>query len=302
MNSQPLISVLMPAYNCEKFVRQAIDSILQQSHQNFELLIADDASSDATKKIIDSYTDIRIKAYHNQSNLGYLLTSNKLCTQAVGDYLTFQDADDYAHPLRLESLLKAFQSNPALQCVGSFVQRVDMEGNELTNIKVKTSAHEIRNDLPHRFNCIGSALMVRNNIIQEFGLFHPFFDRIGSEDLYWFGIIAATHEVYNLPEMLYYYRVNTNSVTQAAHSNPMKHLSKDFAIAGVTYYQQTGKILFDSPYRVNVIKHYLMGKYWCWKGHVKKGIAAIIVSLLMNPFGSKERYQLLKIYIPKLLK
>ncbi|MBL7917984.1 MAG: glycosyltransferase family 2 protein, partial [Bacteroidia bacterium] len=70
--SEQLISILMPAYNCEKFVKQAIESVLDQSYSNFELLIADDCSTDQTKKVIDSYSDQRIKKFHNQVNLGYL--------------------------------------------------------------------------------------------------------------------------------------------------------------------------------------------------------------------------------------
>ncbi|MBK7819377.1 MAG: glycosyltransferase [Sphingobacteriaceae bacterium] len=67
MNSD-LISILMPAYNCDKFVAKAIESILSQTYSNFELLIADDRSTDDTKKIIDSYTDQRIKRFHNDVN------------------------------------------------------------------------------------------------------------------------------------------------------------------------------------------------------------------------------------------
>ena len=84
----------MPAYNCEKYIHQAIDSVLNQTHINFELLIADDCSTDTTKQIIDSYKDPRIKTFHNNINLGYLKASNKLFSLCKGSYITFQDADD----------------------------------------------------------------------------------------------------------------------------------------------------------------------------------------------------------------
>ena len=74
----PRLSVLMSAYNAEAFVAEAINSILNQSFQDFELLIADDGSSDKTKAVIDSFSDHRVMRYHNGENLGKTPTINKL--------------------------------------------------------------------------------------------------------------------------------------------------------------------------------------------------------------------------------
>ena len=105
-----MISVIMPAYNCELYVEMAIKSILEQTYKDFELLIADDASKDNTKKIIDDLakTDSRIKTFHNESNLGYLQASNKLFEKCSGEYITFQDADDFSDVTRFEKLVKEF--------------------------------------------------------------------------------------------------------------------------------------------------------------------------------------------------
>ena len=82
---------MIPAYNVEKYIRQAIDSILNQTYSYFELLIADDASTDTTKQIINAYQKIdpRIKTFHNKKNEGYLLTTNKLFQKCKGDYIAF---------------------------------------------------------------------------------------------------------------------------------------------------------------------------------------------------------------------
>src|ERR1700752_3454291 len=126
-----LVSVIMPAYNCEKYVKKAIDSILNQTYSNFELLIADDCSKDSTKNIIDSYTDNRIKRFHNETNMGYLQASNKLFKECEGDFITFQDADDYSAPNRLELLISFLEKNSSYSCVGSNVIKVDDSDNEL---------------------------------------------------------------------------------------------------------------------------------------------------------------------------
>ena len=74
----PLVSVLLPAHNAEKYINETIDSILAQTYTNFELLIADDCSTDDTRKIIDSYSDNRIKCFHNSENLRKPKTRQKL--------------------------------------------------------------------------------------------------------------------------------------------------------------------------------------------------------------------------------
>ena len=98
----PLISVVMPAYNVERYIEKSINSILDQSYPNVEILVADDASTDKTKAIIDGYTDARIKRFHNESNQAYLKTCNKLMSLAKGQFLAFQDADDFSHVQRFE--------------------------------------------------------------------------------------------------------------------------------------------------------------------------------------------------------
>ncbi len=127
----------MPAYNCEKFVKHAIDSMLNQSYSNFELLIADDCSKDSTKSIIDSYTDERIKRFHNDVNLGYLKASNKLFKQCTGQLITFQDADDYADLTRLEKLVGFLDKNEKVSVIGSNVIKVD-ENGKIIDAKFKT--------------------------------------------------------------------------------------------------------------------------------------------------------------------
>jgi glycosyltransferase involved in cell wall biosynthesis len=221
MNSgKELISVLMPAYNCEKFIKQAIDSILNQTYSNFELLIADDCSNDNTKKIIDSYTDPRIKTFHNAENLGYLKASNKLFALCKGEYITFQDADDYAAPARMEKLLNYLNTNPDVDCVGSNTNKVDEHGEEFYKTNFPQSDAEIRQQfVNYRIVMTGSALMLRKKVIDKVGIYNEYFDRIGSEDSYWYSYILDHYKVANLAEALYYYRANPDSLG-AKHTNP----------------------------------------------------------------------------------
>lgn len=299
--TDPLISVIMPAYNCEQYVREAIDSVLNQTYQNIELLVADDGSTDATKKIIDSYTDARIKTFHNSRNLGYLKTSNLLVAQCAGDYISFQDADDSCVPERFEIFLKEFDKDPELACVGSFANRINEDGKLMEMIHLKCGYQEIKKDLPQVFNCIGSALMVKRKVIDTVGLYDDYFDRCGSEDLYWYGIVAHKYKSINIPKALYNYRLNSQSVSSDKNKAPKKQMSKEFATYFLSYFYETGKYLLENKYRLRVLEKFLIGKCLCWNQQYWSGIKLILASVLLNPFIYTERYHLLRVYLPKVV-
>ncbi len=221
----------MPAYNCEKFVDQAITSMLGQTYSNFELLIADDCSKDQTKQKIDAYTDTRIKRFHNEVNLGYLKASNKLFKQCSGELITFQDADDYSDPARLEKLVSFLDEHKDIAVVGSNVKKVDENGAERPQTNFPLSHTDIVNNFEnYRIVFTGSALMLRKEVVEKYGIYNEYFDRIGSEDTYWYSHIINGSKVANLEEALYYYRINSNSVT-STHRNPKAFVGHDLIIS-----------------------------------------------------------------------
>jgi len=117
LNSEPLVSVLMTAYNRELYIAEAILSILNQSYKNFELIIVDDASSDTTVEIAKSFgqSDFRISVYVNSNNLGDYPNRNRAFSYASGEYIVFCDSDDSLNEDALEYIAKAFQTNPTAQ-------------------------------------------------------------------------------------------------------------------------------------------------------------------------------------------
>ena len=100
--SDPTISVLMPLYNGEKHLAEAIESVLKQTYTDFELLIIDDCSTDVSVKIINSYDDRRIRLVQNKKNLGQSASMNKGLRFAKGIYIARMDQDDISHVYRLE--------------------------------------------------------------------------------------------------------------------------------------------------------------------------------------------------------
>lgn len=112
MNKNPLISVILPAYNAERFLKESIDSILAQTYTNFELIVLNDGSTDRTEEIILSYDDPRIRYIKNETNLKLIKTLNKGIDLARGKYIARMDADDISLPTRLEREVEYMESHP----------------------------------------------------------------------------------------------------------------------------------------------------------------------------------------------
>src|SRR5687768_10903867 len=108
MVTSPLVSVIMPVFNCERYVRAAIQSILSQEYTNLELLICNDGSTDNSLKEIRKFSDKRIRLFINKNNVGSLATRNYLLTQAKGFFIAMQDADDISMPQRLSKQVDSF--------------------------------------------------------------------------------------------------------------------------------------------------------------------------------------------------
>ena len=119
-HSQPIISIVISCYNCEKFLPICVDSIRNQTMENWELFLLDDASTDNTKNIIEQYSqsDQRIKAYYFSSNNGPYVRRNFAIEKANSDFIVIQDSDDIMHPKKLELLYNEITKDPLLGVVG----------------------------------------------------------------------------------------------------------------------------------------------------------------------------------------
>ncbi|MCW5207043.1 glycosyltransferase family 2 protein, partial [Desulfobulbus sp. F5] len=117
MSSSPLISVIIPAYNHERFIGPAIESVLQQTWKHLELIVIDDGSKDSTGKVAQSYTDPRFSYYHQENQDAYN-TINRGLSLAKGEYIAILNSDDIYTTDRLEKLL-AIQQESGAACVFS---------------------------------------------------------------------------------------------------------------------------------------------------------------------------------------
>ena len=222
--SSPLVSIIMTAYNVENYVEEAIHSILNQTHEKWELLIADDCSNDNTRSVIDKFDDPRIRIYHNQRNLHYLRTRNKLVEKVTGDFITLLDADDTCVSTRLEQQLEAFIREPELGMCGCLVQYVNMKGEKLP---IKDSKpldyHTIISQIKNQNVFTGSTVMVRTDVWKLLGGYRDFFNSFGYEDYDLTSRIVEKFPAINLDEPLYIYRQYPESTSKKGlQYNPFK--------------------------------------------------------------------------------
>src|SRR5688572_19220137 len=118
------VSVVIPAYNAERYLPEAVESILRQTFQDFEVIAIDDCSTDGTWGVIQSFAakDPRVRAYRNDRNLGIAGNRNKGVGLARGKYLLWQDADDVSVPGRLEKQFRFMESHPDVGIVGGYIE------------------------------------------------------------------------------------------------------------------------------------------------------------------------------------
>ncbi len=206
MNNREKISIIMPAYNAQKYIKEAIDCILSQTYDNIELIIADDGSTDNTKSIINSYNDKRIVCSHNDSNQGITATVNRLIKLATGDYITIHAADDISVNNRFELLINKFKSDSNLGMVGSWAEIVAENGDFIDFDKRVETDDEIKKELKNKSAFCGATVMVTREVIEDVGGYRDYFENLGYQDYDWTYMISDKYKVYNIQKPLYKYR------------------------------------------------------------------------------------------------
>lgn len=207
----PTISVIIPVYNGEKTIKQTIESVLNQTFKDFELLIINDGSQDATLEIIQAINDERIQVFSYQ-NSGVSASRNRALTKAKGEFISFIDADDLWTPNKLELQLKALQDNPQAAVAYSWSDWIDESGQFLRSgghITVNGKAYEKL--LLRDFIESGSNPLIRKQALDEVGCFEQ--SVTPAEDWDMWLRLAARYEfvTVEVPQILY--RISPNSAS-----------------------------------------------------------------------------------------
>lgn len=250
MVTNPIVSVVVPAYNCTKTLAKTIDSVMRQTYQDWELIIVDDCSSDDTNALIQTFTkmDERIVLMKNKSNLGVAETRNNGVDFARGDYIAFLDSDDIWLPEKLERQMELMiETSAVLSCTSySFI---DEDDNELPNSVVVPRNIDIK--LLIRKNIIGcSTVVVKKDVAKQHRMLSDFFHE---DYVTWLKILKEHEIVYGLSSVYTQYRFMKGSKSH----NKIKSGLKLFSV----YRKVMGMNSIHSIYRLTSYFFYGLSKY-----------------------------------------
>jgi glycosyltransferase involved in cell wall biosynthesis len=244
----PAITVLMPVYNAEKYLRQAVDSILNQSFTDFELLVIDDGSNDTSLEIIESYKDRRIRLVKNEQNLGVLATLNKGVEIASCELIARMDADDISHSQRLEKQFEYFSRFPDTVLLSASFNVIDSSGKIVETLEVD-----------HFYNCYNlnfycaishPSVMYRRSIIRSAGGYRmPYAEDF---DLWW-RLMSANYQIGHVNEILVDYRLSESSISNVVKKQENYDTTTRIMLRNVMFY--TGPDIDISNAEAEALRH-----------------------------------------------
>lgn len=251
----PFVSIIMPAYNAEKTIGAAIQSVLNQTYANFELIVIDDCSKDKTADIIQDFgaRDSRMHYLKNEINSGVSATRNYGVSEAAGEWIAFLDSDDMWREDKLEKQIAVIQDHEdavLTYTASSFISsdgkpyNYVMEAEEKTNYKTLLKKNLI--------SC--SSVMVKSDIMKNVKMPH---DKMHEDYYVWLTILRAYRYAYGVNEPLLIYRLSSNSKS----SNRIKSARMLFASYTAVGYSKFGAFLLMLRYTVHsVTKRYKIKK------------------------------------------
>ncbi len=211
--SSPTISVLMPAYNAEKYLATAVESILNQTYSDFEFIIIDDGSTDASGQIIQNYAkkDPRIVAVQNKQNRGICQALNKGLEIASGQYIARMDTDDWSYSHRLEQQLNFIESHPEVVICGASIEICDESLNTLNKRKYPLTDEETRKKI-FRINPFAHpATFYKTELAKKVGGYNPQLRDVEDYDFYF--RLGQLGQFANLPQTVLKLRTHPNSIS-----------------------------------------------------------------------------------------
>lgn len=218
------ISVILPVYNCANYIKDSIQSILNQSYKDFSLNVIDDGSVDGSLDMLCGIEDQRLKIFRNDKNRGLIYTLNRgLDISKESDYIIRMDADDISLPNRFALQLEVLEKNPEIGVVGS---RVITFGDNIPDRLLEVP--EFEDKIIPAFICknpiIHPSVMMRGSILNKSGLgYDPAYPKYEDYKL-WIDLFNKC-KFYNIPQPLLKYRRHTNNVTNTGNYNLEEDIS-----------------------------------------------------------------------------
>ncbi|MBD2771551.1 glycosyltransferase [Iningainema tapete] len=251
----PRVTVCIPSYNLEKFIGEAIQSVLNQTYQDFEIIIVDDASTDASVSVIKSFKDPRIKLFCLEKNHGAsTYGSNKCRSEAQGEFLAQLGADDVFAPDKLEKQVRFLDQNPEVGAVFSYAQIIDESGNDLADennffkhiyIQPNRTRFEWLNHFFFKGNCLCySGSMIRKKCYDQIGKFDPRYAQLPDYE-YWIRF-CMKYEIHIIQKNLIKRRIRNNEANISGN-RPETRIRYNFELAQILKHYLKDEIYDNFP-------------------------------------------------------
>ena len=278
---KPLVSVLMPVYNGELFLSDALDSILNQSYSDFELILIDDGSTDKTTEILHQFAKIdkRIKVFRNYYNLGLTKSLNSGLAKCKGEFIARHDADDLSEPERFACQVDFLNNHPDHGVIGTAVTRIERQGCEIDQPNIIGGNNRIQIYLERVNPFVHGSIMMRKSVLDMVDGYRNCFYYSQDYDL-WLRLSRITF-LENLSKRLYKFRVHTEGVSSKKHYVQIQYaaLASLFAKQRKTKGEDSYKIL-ERDFSGDI-------DTFLEKKDIKREINSLIGRILFN-YGERE--------------
>ena len=217
----PKVTIAIPVYNDANFLREALDSILAQTFTDFELLVVDDGSTDATRDVLTSYSDRRLRIICHKTNQGRPFARNTALDAASGEYLAWMDGDDISHPQRIEKQVAFLEAHPEIDICGCALQCFH-EGKN--TVRYPRTSEQIRTGIIWDPTIPNAASCMRLSSIRKTQLRYRE-DQSRVEDYaFWIdALLGANLRAVNIPDVLFHWRYFHRPTSMAYHALAARH-------------------------------------------------------------------------------
>ena len=250
----PLVSVILPAYNAENTIAEAIKSIIDQTYNNWELIVINDGSSDRTEDIILSFTDKRIKYYKNQGNKQLIYTLNRGLSLATGKYIARMDADDICFPQRFEKQVDFMEKHSNVIVCGTQIKYFGTKRTKYKKLSFPLGDSELKDMLAISTCFAHPSVMVRKSVIAESGVTYDVNYKNAEDYSFWIDLIPYG-DFANIHEPLLFYRVSDTQISQPSNLQTTKSVIACKKKYLKKYFEEVFvESLFSKPIDINVLK------------------------------------------------
>lgn len=220
MKDKPLVSIVIPVHNGQEYIKESIDSCLNQTYDNIEIIVVDDKSTDNTLNILKEYGDsITVIPVEKQNGLGNVL--NIGIRASKGQYIARMDADDVMYPTRIQKQLEYMQKNPNCVAVGGQIDIINKDGEIVDHREYAVEDKDIKKNMFLFQPFAHPAVMLRRSTLEDVGLYPENMWKV--EDVKLFFLLSRKGEFHNIEDTVLKYRM---TFTTQSQSNMVDHFKK----------------------------------------------------------------------------